>query len=264
MLECGACNKKYSSAYNLSCHHVRQPMCKAWLELKPGIKDYVDDQFNLPMSDEDVALLDTKCFICGKVFANVGNLNRHMDTSVMCSKWAMYRRLQPLGFYMANARNGAEADVPPASAGPMQPIHILWNLYLGDKSLLHTYAREDYPHVVSILPEGVTPLTESNVLRYHAHEPRIDAAAFDTQCERIEEMRAARKNVLLYCNSGYQRSIPFICYYLTRFHPDEAPTVERAVDLVLPQVDRANYHKVRDGFVRSVTALLSSASASLR
>lgn len=93
--KCNACEKYYSSEYNLKKHLKRQPLCERWLELVSGIKDYIDDKFS---HETDIETIEkqTKCFICNTTFANVGNLNRHLDTNIMCSKWAMYKDLEPL------------------------------------------------------------------------------------------------------------------------------------------------------------------------
>jgi hypothetical protein len=44
------------------------------------------------------------------------------------------------------------------------------------------------------------------------------------------------RNVLVFCNNGYQRSIPFLVYYLTNYHSDEVPSIEKAVELILSQL----------------------------
>lgn len=104
MQECPSCNKMYSNKYNLKKHFQRQPLCEEWMKLESGVKDYIDDKFQLPCSDLELEEQKTKCFICNTVFANVGNLNKHLDSSMICSKWSMYKDLQPLETYSKSNR----------------------------------------------------------------------------------------------------------------------------------------------------------------
>ena len=62
----------------------------------------------------------------------------------------------------------------------------------------------------------------------------------------------------MYCNSGYQRSIPFLCYYLLKYHSNEAPNIEKAIELILPQIDRANYAQTKEKYIESMTTLLQN------
>ncbi len=303
---CGACGKDYGNMHNLRAHLERQPLCADWLRLAPGVRDYVDDKFRLPQTDGEQAHDSTRCGVCGKVFANVGNLNRHLHASVACSKWAMYRDLHPLHAYVLHhARRAADAEAadawdpshtkadaavymakmqrekerslaadndvlsrrftPPEHTGLR---HIIWNVFLADKELAvgtdfaTTVKENNVKYVVAILPDAadyaarVKAKVDHAVLPYVGHEPQLDASAFDAQCARIEEHRRARGNVIVFCNSGYQRSLPFLCYYLRKLHPGEVPSVARAIDLILPQVDKANYGTLRAGYIETIGALL--------
>ena len=312
---CGACNKSYSSSSALRKHMQRQPMCEAWLKLRPGIKNYVDDK--LATSQQAKAELhDDKdrprtCSVCNASFVNQGNLNRHLDGSLACQKWTLYNDLAWIESYVTEAEHETEAETEaehetlqvdrcsrsrrlglghshvPASSGVPRCIHIIWNLLLADKGILgglgddgvaSMLAEENITYVIAILPaESAAQIYEEHlgarhpglahgILPYEGHEPRVDKEAFDVQCRKIEEIRdrtrelgasSPRANVLIFCNSGYQRSIPFICYYLTRFHADEAPSIDKAVDLVLPNVDRAAYAAERGRYVTSITDLLA-------
>lgn len=126
-------------------------------------------------------------------------------------------------------------------------------------------------HILAILPEAsAMPATTAalgvptTVLEYGtAHEPTLTAeqrAAFDAAGSLIDAQAqaATRGSVLVFCNSGYQRSIPFLSYYLTSRHAEEAPTVARAVDLILPQVDREGYSASRAGWISSVSQVLTA------
>lgn len=125
-------------------------------------------------------------------------------------------------------------------------------------------------HILAILPnadalpaavrDSGIPVT---VLAYgDQHEPtlstaqRADFAAAGALIDAEAQAAEQRGSVLVFCNSGYQRSIPFLAYYLTTRHPTEAPTVARAVDLILPQVDREGYSASRDRWIAAVEAVL--------
>ena len=164
--------------------------------------------------------------------------------------------------------------------------HIIWNLFVIDKPFVNKTVPEDLinivrenniRYVIAILPgngaeeryaTGLDTLSglgvEHTIMMYEGHDTSLDIDAFDVQCKKIEMYRStqleggARCNIFVMCNSGYQRSLPFLCYYLTRYHPDEVPTIAAAVDLILPQVDRENYAAVRDQFVESINRLFDS------
>jgi hypothetical protein len=63
--------------------------------------------------------------------------------------------------------------------------------------------------------------------------------------------------VVVFCTSGYQRSLPLLAYYLMNRHRDEAPTAERCVDLILPQVDKVNFAKDRSKYVELLGKLFA-------
>lgn len=271
-VECGACNKVYSSKHCLRKHHQRQPLCAKWLTMSPALTSYVNDTLMLP---RDSGHDDLRCGICGTTFANKGNLNRHLDQTLICSKWAVYMEAERLLPYV-DLKLGRPLDLDDSDAtgryatfvAPERSCwHIIWNVYLVDKDLANSLdmdaivTKNNIKYVVALLPnESEYPESLKSVdhvvMTYEGHTPVLDTAAFDTQCRAIEAYRHKRDNVLVFCNKGYQRSIPFLTYYLTRFHGDEVPTVERAIDLILPQVDKANYTHVRDGCIRDVSRLL--------
>jgi hypothetical protein len=291
----------YPSAAALRKHLVRQPLCETWATLCPGIKDYVDDSFAMPAATEgEQSWNERRCGACSKAFANVGNLNRHLLTSVVCGKWAMYRKLKPLEPYFRDVRDYASAPrghaVPATSTtsgggDDTQPVahaapgmreaftapayricHIIWNVFLIDREFamrqdMRTVLRENgITYVVAILPRDSRLSSrdppfwglEHGVLPYDDHEERVDLDAYDEQCRQIEARRAERQNVVVFCNNGYQRSLPFLCHYLTAHHADEVPDVARAVNIVLPQVDKDQFAKCRDRCVQAVDRILTT------
>lgn len=263
MNTCPACQKAYAHKDGLKKHHQRQPLCVEWMKLRPGVKDYVDQKFALPRTEEEKGLDSISCGVCNAKFANVGNLNRHLECSTICGKWALYKDLQPLDAYINKEVVHDTFEAPKYSI-----CHILWSLYLVDKGFVQKVDMSDVcaenkiEYILAILPsqavfdELIKFKIDHTVLEYgDTHEPNLDTEAFDRQIVHIESLRAQRKNVLIFCNNGYQRSLPFLCHYLTKHHPDEAPDVERAIDLILPQVDRLNYASLRDEFVTKMKAL---------
>lgn len=128
--------------------------------------------------------------------------------------------------------------------------HIIWNVLLCDKTVVLDDKHLEYEkvkHIFCILPKasdapefvGLRPHT---VLEYgDDHNPAIgpDLIQKYKECGDLIDRLAKetpRGNVLIFCNSGYQRSIPFICYYLTTFHKDEVPDFDAALQRVLPSV----------------------------
>ncbi len=155
---------------------------------------------------------------------------------------------------------------------PAQTYHIIWNLLLADKQVKLTRElldAEKVCHIIAILPneqtfsELIIPDEISSfpytVLEYgDQHVPVIDKQKFD-ECGAFINSIAKKegyRNVLIFCNNGYQRSIPFLVYYLTTFHSDEVPTIEKALSIILSQIDRENYHENMPKMVENVTTLL--------
>lgn len=282
---CAACNKVYGSKGALKKHLKRQPLCEQWVALRPGIKDYVDDRFMLPLTDMEKQDMPTKCFVCATQFANVGNLNRHLDASTICSKWRLYRDLQPLQSYMephtephtaagvlpqACTVKGACSSCDAFEAPKYSLCHIIWNVFLIDKEFAASHdmravvEENNVKYVIAIMPDTSTYKgcmrscwVDHCVMEYDGHTTSLDVAAYDAQCAKIEVHRSRRENVIVMCNSGYQRSLGFLCYYLMKFHPSEVPSVERAIDTILPQVDKQNYAAVRGDYIESIRNLLS-------
>ncbi len=127
---------------------------------------------------------------------------------------------------------------------------IIWNLFVTDKLTplkLDVLKKANIAEIVAILPEekdfqtvnadiGDIPVT---VLAYHHnHTPALPREQYDDVAKKIDELakrpREKPRNVLVFCNNGYQRSLPFLVYYMTKYHADEFPTVEKAVAAIFP------------------------------
>ena len=284
---CPACNKVYSNKYNLAKHYVRQPLCKKWQELNCEIKSYVDYKFAGSILEEPKS--NTTCQSCGIVYSNVGNLNKHLESSLICSKWDLYNSLEPVQSYMKKYFRDADVNL-----NKLPVYHIIWNLYLTDRDVAFKQditiydaneifwdiiKTQNIKYVAAILPNTVdlphatgtytiTPRDNgftksldaygiaSDVMYYDGHTESIDLAQYEAQIAIFEEHRRKRENVLIFCNSGYQRSLPFIVYYLVKYHHDEVPTISQAMDIILPQIDKEQY-KNKMKFVEKIEELFS-------
>lgn len=267
MLACDACNKIYSTPQNLKKHWKRQPLCERWVGMQDnGLKEFVDHKIKV-QKEGQTEKADAVCMACMTSFANFGNLNRHLATSVVCSKWDLYNGLEPINGFMGKLYS--EFDAPAYSLN-----HIIWNVFLVDKEFIK---REDAKqimnennckYIIAILPEGGGEGGDGStgwlaglgiacgVMEYNGYNMNVDKDAFDEQCRIIEEYRARRENVFVFCNNGYQRSMPFLVHYLCRHHADEVPNVERAIDIILPQVDKANYSGLRSKYINNCRLIL--------
>jgi hypothetical protein len=157
------------------------------------------------------------------------------------------------------------------SMPPTQTHHIIWNLLLADKQMELTQQNlddENICHIVAILPNKSDFLKLNSaiadfpytVLEYgDSHDTNIDKVAYHECGSFIDALakKEGRGNVLVFCNNGYQRSIPFLVHYLTTFHNDEIPDIEKALGIILSQVDRDNYMTILNPMVDSVTKLLA-------
>lgn len=267
-MNCKACNKVYSTKQNLKKHWERQPLCEQWIKLQtnPGLKSYIDHKLSIEKEKQNQEKNVDKsflCMACKSTFSNIGNLNRHISTNDICNKWIMYQDLKEIDGYLGIPYSTFEAPKYSLS-------HIIWNVHLIDKEfakkpeMKKILEDNNTKYIIAILPRNETEnkwLEELGVevfyLHYEDHNMFIDKEAFDIQCKKIEEYRSRRENVFVFCNNGYQRSIPFLTYYLTEHHKDEIPNIERAVDIILSQVDKQNYSTYREKYITELKALFT-------
>ena len=153
---------------------------------------------------------------------------------------------------------------------PTQTYHIIWNLLLADKQMKltqETLDNENICHIMAILPHKSDFLQLNSdikdfpysVLEYgDNHDTKINKEEFKLYGSIIDSMakKAGRRNVLIFCNNGYQRSIPFLVYYLITFHANEVPTIEKALGIILSQVDKSNYMTMLKSMTESVSKIL--------
>lgn len=261
MSRCEACSKVYSTPSNLNKHLKRQPLCQSWIDLQSsGIKGYIDEAIKEQPQQEDKA---PQCPSCKLPFANIGNMNRHLESSIVCKKWSMFQQISPIVSYMSLTK---ESHYDTFVTPKYSLCHIIWNVFLVDKEFtakmdMTSVCKENkIKYIIAILPSAQQiPVLNVNhrVMIYEGHDTVLDIVAFDEECLKIERYREARDNVMVFCNSGYQRSIPFLCYYLLKYHRKEVPDVPKAIDIILPQVDKKNYNTLRPKYVENITRLLT-------
>jgi hypothetical protein len=125
---------------------------------------------------------------------------------------------------------------------------IDWNVYVTDKFIplternLQTY---NIGHIIAILPSkdelssiittGTTPYT---LLAYGAtHDEKLPIDDYERLGTMIREMRnnnklVKGKNVLVFCNNGFQRSLPFLVYVLLNFQRQQYPRYQKVWDVL--------------------------------
>jgi protein-tyrosine phosphatase len=174
-----------------------------------------------------------------------------------------------INFQAYDPKSNIFEEAPPKNDSKL--VHIIWNLMLTDKTQVSNIDEEisknNIHHIIAILPdatdyESIKPKNSEisyDVLEYGTdHNPVISDEMLEKyeECyEKMAEMQKSRKNVLIFCNNGYQRSLPFICNYLIKHHNDEVPDLDRALDIVLSQVDKENYSVVKEATKNSLLML---------
>lgn len=227
------------------------------------------------------------CSYCGKKFQTSDALSKHMRNSVICDKWRAQKILGTLeeikvadSIDVLKKENDEEndssefrpvvtvSDIHEKFESPKYSLlHIIWNVFLTDKEFVKKHdfkticEENNVKFILAIVPNQKSydetiqfPICHSLMI-YQDHDTTLDVPRFDQECKEIEKHRAKRDNIMVFCNSGYQRSLPFLCYYLYKHHRNEIGTIERAMDIILPQVDKAAYPNVRDKYIKSISEL---------
>lgn len=262
-MQCKGCYKYYVSNTGLLQHMQRSPMCAKWISiLEEDNKFSKDIQEMYSVSNNKIH--GNTCGSCGTVYSNLGNLNKHLENSVVCKKIVehekqlMYKKLdemQGLGNIGPADDPIREKHVSIPEASKSKIVHIIWNVFLTDKTqvkdLDYEIKMNNIGYIICILPnkniyKTIKPSVEIEhcVIEYEDHNPiitKVMSEKFEECYDKIEHFQKQRKNTLVFCNSGYQRSLPFICKYLTSRHNDEIQNIDKALDIVLFQTDKENY-----------------------
>lgn len=277
---CSTCNKSFSNLGNLNKHLNNNITCKKWNdynELKT-IKDYDSEYYTvdnpsevkfitrLDLNNNDVPQTcnDTpKYFVESKSIQNI-KLTRSSENTIASGKNQWLQESVLVGIPTVSEKMYKHIYNEEFVAPKYKLNHIIWNVFLIDKlfPLSDEIIKENnVGHIFAILPdekeydEHVKICVDHTVMEYHGHEMTMDVKLYDKCIVMMEALRKERINVFVFCNNGYQRSLPFLCYYLTKHHSDEVPSIEKAIDIILPQVDKENYAKERGKIIKSIEIL---------
>jgi len=273
--QCVGCNKFYIGEIGLLQHHTRNLLCKYWTSIINSderackIQKLYHSNYNLT------------CSSCKTIFSNMGNLNKHLRNNITCQKIdlyniyleknttdleiidesiTMYDKTKKFDVYPLDVTNVSKyGAAPPVSNSTL--IHIIWNLLLTDKTQVKNLDKEieqnNIKLIIAIIPskESIDYLelnkkVNTIVIEYGDNYNSIindDILKLYEECyNKIKELQINRENTLIFCNNGYQRSLPFICNYLITHHNDEVPNLDRALDIVLSQADKTNFSNIKE------------------
>ncbi len=249
---CKSCNKQFSNKGNLNRHIETNTVCDKWIRYNQLVKikntlfkNY--KPFNKQISEEPIKEIKFKRF------------KYSWD-----NKPEGYDNVKDFEDKISNYNNFVKFESP-----KYQLCHIIWNIFVIDKEFPLTQEiidENNVGYILAMLPDkkiyyekfSDIKNVDHYIMEYEGNDMNVDIPLFDKQCKIIEEYRKERKNIFVFCNNGYQRSIPFLCHYLTKHHNDEVPTIEKAIDIILPQVDKKNYAKMRDKYIENMKKLFES------
>lgn len=270
-VKCKSCQRTYNCqnlgpVETLNQHLQRNLSCKKWMDFLDS-DDKFANSIQIKLNNEKTIHLNkinskTKCTFCDKEYCNSGNLTKHLINYPLCNRFHNYNIIK--SWFDNN-----DFDTVPNTV-PSSLIHIIWNLFLTDKisfSKQDTQAQlkdNNISYIICILPDKLSqseflPLLQIDTITYDDHEPVLNDKILELykKCyEKIMVLQKERKNTLLFCNNGYQRSLPFLCYYLINYHTQEVPNLDRALEIILSQVDKLNYLKIKDETKKSLYNLL--------
>ncbi len=251
---CYICNKTYSNPGNLNKHLKNNPEClkhNLWSKYSGNMPvegynpEKENPKFELPIID-------------------------WVNTIRVRSPKEIEQSKNMINFYDSNDSMFGEAP----DHNDSKLFHIIWSLYLTDKesvkdneALQKEIKKNGIHYIMSITPcTTVVDNIDNDNIVYKGHDPVISNEEFENfnKCiDKIDNYRTSRKNTLIYCNNGYQRSLPFICYYLISRHGDEVPNLDKALDICLSQIDAANYMTIKEGTKKALMLIKKEDGTSL-
>lgn len=257
--KCHSCGKSFSNQSNLNKHIRSSVVCQKWLNsFHQIIEDNLEEiktQLNpLKTFNSDkyskYQTIKPKLKLKNKLNSQEQNNNQDID---------IYENedIEPLNNINTNKMTNFEAPKD-------KLIHIIWNLYLCDKyqeiteELIHT---NKIGYLIAILPNKddltkyIKPelnLKTSVIEYFDNHNENIPIEMlkiYNKESNIIEEVRKQEyRNIIVFCNNGYQRSIPFLCYYLMKFHKDEFNSLLKTLNLILGKVQNSNQPELIDDY----------------
>ena len=270
--ECDICHKKFSNVSNLGKHMKRSLICKKW-------RDY---NFIKTLSETKVVPMNGSEYENHVIEINTindvnmyENQNALMKTKEMnnekCSKFNENKIFEHTYPFNHTVTKNYEKFEPIKD----KLIHVIWNVYLVDKQTKidkEILDKNKVGYILAILP------TKDEFKKHHSeildevpyfvmeyrdiHKDVLDNDTIDTyknQCNIIDTIAKqsdkSKRNVFIFCNNGYQRSIPFICFYLMKYHPEEISNLSQALDQILPQINKETYIKEKDTYMERIPKL---------
>lgn len=269
---CPACHKTFSCIGNVNKHIKTTLICRKWIKLN-DIKNVLEEdeevitERNLPFAYKARYPSCSKELILNKEIRE--DLNSKKQAKVKSFKEVVKKdgeiepNVIPITDKSLNftVMKGAITDYCGYSYyDRFEPcedklIHVIWNVFLIDKQTKVTpdvIEQNKVGYILAILPVATDyPIYMKDVLDVphdimeygYSHTPDVNIEQYRQYGKKIDEVaKGKRRNVFIFCNNGYQRSLAFIVYYLITFHPDEVPNIEKALDLILPQIDKSSYY----------------------
>ena len=278
--ECDICRKKFSNVSNLGKHIERSLICKKW-------RDY---NFVKTLSETKVVPMNGS-----EYENHVREIDTINDVNVYENQDALIKmtEMNNADYDLTNTIDGEHVIKINENGYPhivntgkneryekFEPIkdkliHVIWNLYLVDKQTKidkEILDKNKVGYILAILP------TKDEFKKHHSeilnevpyfvmeygdiHKDVLDNDTIDTyknQCNIIDTIAKqndkSKRNVFIFCNNGYQRSIPFICFYLMKYHPEEISNLSQALDQILPQINKETYMKEKDTYMERIPKL---------
>lgn len=98
---------------------------------------------------------------------------------------------------------------------------IFNNIWLMDKYEEPTIDSKNFQAIINI--SNVTPNTHEDIDYYRINDiynsdKKLKNGGYNNCSEFLHEKWCAGKKIGVHCNNGYQRSIPFLVYYLLNYH----------------------------------------------
>jgi hypothetical protein len=252
--KCHSCGKSFSNQSNLNKHIRNSIVCQKWLNsfhqiIGDNLEEIKTKLNPLKTSNSD------KYSKYQTIKPKLKLKNKNQD--ILPYNEVVHDDIEPLN--PINTNKMTKFDHPKDKL-----IHIIWNLYLCDKyqtineELIHN---NKIGYLIGILPrkENLNKYVNSNmhlktsVIEYFDdHNDNISIEMlkkYDEESQTIEQIRKQEyRNIIIFCNNGYQRSIPFLCYYLMKHHKDEYNSLLKTLNLILGKVQNSNSPELVDDY----------------